>query len=250
VRVATGDVNGDGFTDVVCATAAGTTARVRAFSGMDGSLLVQRLPFGETFTGGLSVAVGDLNGDGSEEIVVGKLRGSSGVRVYAGGTFALTSAFRAFPGQESGVNVAVADVTDHGPVVAVGAAKLPVVRLFSPGGVLVSSFRAFGGSGFGVTVAAADLDGDGSDELAVARSREADRVWVLDPVTHDRLAGFATHSDRVRLGTMRNATGTDTLLVGNAPGSPVGVLAFDDLTNTHERLRPTNPRLSFGIFVG
>ena len=255
VRVATGDVNGDGFTDVVCATGAGTTARVRVFSGADGSVLANRVPFGESYTRGLSVAVGDLDGDSVAEVVVGQLADSSAVAVYAGGTFTLASQFPAFPGMEGGVTVAVANVRGLGQVLAAASATNPVVRLFDADGSLRSSARVSDGSGFGVTVAAVDLTGDGSDELAVARATGGRRVRVLNPVSWATRATFTVGpvidaSFGVRLGTLRSATGTDTLLVGNGPGSAVSVRAFDDLTGNTIQLDPTNAGRAYGIFVG
>src|SRR4051794_7920963 len=59
VSVAAGDVNGDGFPDIV--TGAGPTGgpHVKAFSGKDGSELFSFYAYDAGFTGGVNVAVGD-----------------------------------------------------------------------------------------------------------------------------------------------------------------------------------------------
>jgi hypothetical protein len=255
VRVATGDVNGDGFTDVVCATGAGAVARVRVFSGKDGSVLANRVPFGVGYTSGLSVAVGDLEADGIAEVVVGKSAGSTGVRVYHGDDFTLVSAFRAFPGMSGGVSVAVANVSTFGPVVAVASAANPVVRLFDATGTLDSSFRVFAGAGFGLSLAAADLDGDHFDELAVSPTIGSRIVYVLNGTTHATVATFTVGpivdpAFGIRLGTLRTPMATDTLLVGNGPGSAVSLRGFDDLSGIPIKLAPTTARRAYGIFVG
>jgi lysophospholipase L1-like esterase len=252
VRVATGDLNGDGFTDVVCATGAGTTGQVEIFSGQNGSVMRDFVPFGTGYTGGLSVAVGDVNG--VEDLVVGKTGGNAAVRVYQdlGGSWTQVCAFHAFP--RGGVSVAVANVAGQGSEIAIGSAASPTVSLFSPTGTLLSSLNVPGVSG-GVTVAAADLKGDGTDELAVASTRGSNQVQVMDPVSGAVLTSFAVGSVTdpafgIRLGTLRKSSGTDTLLVGNAPGSPVTVKGFSDLSGTPTSLPPNNPHHAFGIFVG
>lgn len=258
VRVATGDANGDGFTDVVCATGADTAGAVRVFSGEDGSLLVGLRPFGNSYTSGLNVAAGDLDGDGVVEIVVGS-GVSSGVRVYHGGKFSLGAAFRAFAGNEArGVNVSVANVAGVGPEIAVAAANAGgVVRLFSSDGVLRTSRHPYGGSAaFGLAVAAVDMNGDGYDELAVAPTSAVRAVRVVD-LNANRLLGSLSVGPAfagafgLRLGTLRSDDqGPDTLLVANGPGVGLDVCGFDDLNGAAIQLPPGEPYRAYGIFVG
>jgi hypothetical protein len=74
VSVAAGDINGDGRTDIV--TGAGPTGgpHVKVFSGVDLTVLASFYAFDPTFTGGVRVAVGDLNADGRPDIIVGRAR--------------------------------------------------------------------------------------------------------------------------------------------------------------------------------
>lgn len=56
VFVAFGDVNCDGFDDIVTGAGAGGGPHVKAFSGLDNSLLTSFMAYDPTFTGGLTVA--------------------------------------------------------------------------------------------------------------------------------------------------------------------------------------------------
>jgi hypothetical protein len=71
VNVAAGDVNGDGLDDLITAAGAGGGPHVKAFSGLDGSLLTSFFAYAANFTGGVNVATGDINGDGRIDIVTG-----------------------------------------------------------------------------------------------------------------------------------------------------------------------------------
>jgi hypothetical protein len=68
VRTATADFNGDGTPDVVAGTGPGTTAEVKVLDGRTGTVLFDATPFAD-FTGGVFVAAGDVDGDGTPDQV-------------------------------------------------------------------------------------------------------------------------------------------------------------------------------------
>ncbi|MDB5311794.1 MAG: Cadherin domain protein [Gemmataceae bacterium] len=124
VAVAAGDVNGDGAPDVVAGSGPGTASQVIVFSGKGGSQLLSVTPFETTFTGGVTVAAGDLDGDGKADVIVAA--GSGGgprVEVYSGATGSAFQNFFAYDStQRAGVLAAAFDsggttelVTTDGP---------------------------------------------------------------------------------------------------------------------------------------
>jgi hypothetical protein len=70
VRVAAGDIDGDGNAEIVVAGGSGGGPHVRVFDGVSPAPLADFAVF-PGFTGGVSVAAGDLDSDGVSEIVVG-----------------------------------------------------------------------------------------------------------------------------------------------------------------------------------
>src|SRR5262249_53092938 len=73
VHVAAGDVDGDGFEDVITGPGVGGGSLVHVYSGKDGSMLLSFDAFAivGSFQGGVFVAAGDTNGDGKAEIITG-----------------------------------------------------------------------------------------------------------------------------------------------------------------------------------
>jgi uncharacterized repeat protein (TIGR01451 family) len=178
VSVAAGDLTGDGIGEIVTGAGPGGGPHVRIWdvSGGVATEIVGFFAFDPSFTGGVSVAVGDLTGDGVAELVTAAgAGGGSHVRIWSllGGTPRLLKDFFAFdPSRPGAVSVAVGDVTGEGIaeiVTGAGQGDTPEVRVWSlrNGGVTqVVQFMAYDPAfPGGVTVAAGDLNGDGVAEI-------------------------------------------------------------------------------------
>ncbi len=174
VTVASGDVNNDNFADVIVGAGAGGGPHVIVFSGLDGSVLMSFMAFSPGFTGGVTVASGDVNRDGFADVVIGAgTGGSPHVRVISGADGSELMSFMAFnPGFGGGVNVGAGDTNGDGfadVIVGAGVGGGPHVRVISGnGGGELLSFMAFG-SAFtgGVRVAAGDVGLDGLVDILV-----------------------------------------------------------------------------------
>ncbi len=183
VRVATGDVTGDGVPDIITAPGPGMATIVKVFDGITGAPLNQfEVDAYPGFQGGVFIAVADFDDDDKVELVTGTdVSGGSGVRVYDFDTATFTNDFYAYPNFFGGVRVATGDVTGDGVpdiITGPGPGGGPNVRVFSladqPGafafqtGVTLNS-NEFGGIGNffafpqsftdGIYVAAGDFGG-------------------------------------------------------------------------------------------
>ena len=213
LRVAVGDVNNDGVADLV--TAVGPDAQpglpaisqVSVYDGATGALLKSLTPFESGFTGGLFVAVADLDGDGYADLVLTPDQGGGPrVQVLSGksSTPLVPDFFGiADPAFRGGARPALADVNGDGTpdlIVAAGFGGGPRVAVFNglsllPGGVpgrLLPDFFAFESTlRNGAFVAGGDLDGDGLAEV-VAGGGPGGGPRVLALSGKDLLASTST----------------------------------------------------------
>jgi hypothetical protein len=95
VRVAAGDVNGDGVADIITGAGAGAGPHVKVFDGRSGAEVQSFFAYGADFTGGVYVAAAVLNGDGIVDIVTGAGSAAAGghVKVFDGRSGADCGAF-------------------------------------------------------------------------------------------------------------------------------------------------------------
>jgi hypothetical protein len=187
VRVATGDLNCDGLPDLIVAPGPGRDPLVKIYNGApdaDGnhpaSLLTSFSVFPTTFKGGVNLAVGDVNADGHNDLLVASDTGGPPALRVLDGEFLLTThvalgpPFNASPTFNGGANITLGDINNDGyaDIVAVsGSGQSMTVSVFSGNGfALVKSFQPFGPgvAGSMSSVAVGDFDGDGLRDIIVA----------------------------------------------------------------------------------
>lgn len=272
VSVATGDLNGDGVADIVVAGGRGGKPIVKVYDGRTLKELGSFEAYSTTFTGGVSVAIADVNGDGRADIITGagvgsaaqvKVFGGSGLFNGAGVLVAKPVAMRNFfafdPSFRGGITVAAGDVNGDGRtdiVVGKMAGGTPEVKVFDGGsGATLYDYYALNPSYTGgVSVAAGDMNGDGRAEVVVGASRgPTSRVRVFSGANLVAdYSAFGAGERGVRVATVDiDGDGTREVLVVGGPGSPPRMRVLNGLTGAVRRESPAMPGLyTAGLSVG
>ena len=190
VSVAAADVNGDGRVDIITGAGPGGGPHVRVWSGVDFTEIGGFFAYDPAFPGGVSVAAGDVNGDGRADIITGAGPGGGPhVRVWSGATFAEIGGFFAYdPAFAGGVHVAAGDVNGDGLadiVTGAGPGGGPHVRVWNGATFFeIGGFFAYDPSfPGGVKVAALDLTYDGRVEILTVPGPGAGplvAIWTSD----------------------------------------------------------------------
>jgi hypothetical protein len=171
INLAVGDLEHDGKTEIITGTEYGGGPQLRIFN-QNGSLINPGFfAYDSAFRGGVHVTMGDVNGDGVDEIITGA--GKSGgphIRIFNKngvlinpGFFAYNQLFR------GGVYVASGDVDGDGRdeiITGAGPGGGPHVRVYNESGALENEFFTSDTSDTsGVAITVSDVDGDSVDEI-------------------------------------------------------------------------------------
>jgi len=114
VNVASGDIDGDGKAEIITGAGPGGGPHVRVFDNK-GNVKASFMAYDSNFRGGVNVAVGDVNGDGQNEIITGAGPGGGPqVRIFNGRGQVKTSFMAYDSNYHEGIFVAVSDINSDG----------------------------------------------------------------------------------------------------------------------------------------
>lgn len=205
VQAVLGDLDGNGLSEIIVTPGKGIAGVVKVFT-LGGVELTsyQITPFGPQWTGGVNLAVGDVDGDRLADIVVSRATGDGEVRVFrtaaaaTPGQFATIRPFAA--NVVGGSSVAVGDFGTFANGTTVDAAKAdgrleivvgrgptaaPLVQVYDVSGAtpaIVKTIAPFE-AGFlgGVTVSTARINTDSIADIIVATGRRGgSRIEIHD----------------------------------------------------------------------
>jgi hypothetical protein len=249
---------------------AGGGPEVKVFDAISGKLVFDFMAYDPSFMGGVRVAVADINGDGTPDIITAP--GPSGgpdIRVFDGKTGQMIQEFMGLPPLTyTGFFVAAGDLSGTGTsdiVVAPDSGMLSFVSVFrGSDDALLNTFTAIG-NGFlgGVRVAVGDVTGAGHADIIVgAGPGGGPQVKVFDGITF-QVVQFANHPELtdgfyaydiaftggvyVAAGSV-NTPGRAEIITGAGAGGGPHVKVFDGLTLAVQQY-PSQPGLVDGFYA-
>ncbi len=276
VRVAMGDINGDGNVDLITAPGVGGGPNIKIFNLVSGTPIqvADFFVFEAAFFGGLYIAVGNLNNDGFGDIIVGAGPGGGPrVSAYAGsqnfsinGSTVMTTFFAYAPQFTGGITVAAADRTGEGLdeiVTGAGFGGGPNVTVFqlqqTPQGafnqVVIQNFFAFDTlfTG-GIYVAGGRFSNSTFDDIFVGTGpgTKATVAVAFGTGGIHYLNPFGNFNGGVRVGISSSSikgTTPNYLMAAAGPGGGPQVNLYNTNFGLVDSFFATNPNVTFGLFA-
>lgn len=150
---------------------------VNSIDSINKLIRYQFLAYDSSFKGGVSLASGDVDGDGKMEIITGQLAGGIPEIKIFDRRGNLKKQFLAFDKNfKGGINIATADLNSDGIkeiLVTPASAGGPQIKVFDGTGRLRLQFFAFSDKfRGGVNLAAGDVDNDGREEIIASPAKD------------------------------------------------------------------------------
>jgi hypothetical protein len=225
--IALGDVNGDGLLDAMVGNAAGQPNQliINSSDGTFSNSTAVTLPGGSLELYTVSIALGDINGDGLLDAVVGNLVQPNQLLINSGdGTFSNSTAVSLPGGSRDTVSIALGDINGDGLLDAViGNAEQPNQLIINSGDGTFSNSTTVslpGGSQITVSIALGDIDGDGLLDAVAGNYNTPNQLLInsgdgtFSDSTTVTLPGGSQNTVSIALGDV-NGDGLIDVVIGN-----------------------------------
>jgi large repetitive protein len=263
VRVAVGDTQGDGSADIITATGFGGGPRVRVIDSESQAVVADFFVYEESYRGGMFLAVGDVNGDGADDIATAPdVGGGPRVKVVDGKTReTIFDDFVFEPELRNGTRIALNDVNGDGfadVVVSSGPGGNRVRALDVRNNRTIFDQVVFDSTNTGgVFVAAGDVEGDGRAEIIVAAGPGSlPIVRAFDAVSGKQVTEFQAYEDTytggVRIAAFDyDGDGRTDILTGTGAGGGPAHRIWKPFSNTIlESFYSFETTFLGGVYVG
>ena len=204
VRVAVGDVDGDGVLDVTTAPGPGRPGQVKVFN-LDGTpkagFTQPYAPFGLGYRDGVEIGLGDINGDGKDDLVASKSRGRGDVQVATSDATKFTPyrSFTAFSAPYTG-GASAAIAGENRVVVGSGVGMKPTIKTYNVAPAVPTVISQFnpalqpGTAGVSVSTQRFANGTNPLDVLAAAGRNGNSKVSAYRAGTNANLQNYSTFS--------------------------------------------------------
>lgn len=203
--VAVGNVVGDGVPSIVVASA-NNLGEIKIYDGKTGQLVHTDFPYGSSYTGGLNIALGDVEA-GNEEIIVGPGGSGKPVEILNASTGAVVLSFTPFPTEipgakyTGGVQVAAGDLNGNASgqdevIVGTSNPQPAYAEVWTyNGSTMVRTGQHWTFDGKGVYLAAGALVPGGHADIVVGSSEQSgstatSKLYVIDGLTGNVVASL------------------------------------------------------------
>jgi len=260
MRVAVGDIDGDGEDEIVTAPGPGGGPDIRLFE-QDGTLIGRFNAFETTMTKGCYVATGDIDQDGHEEIAVStEAGGGNKVRLFEEDGTQITE-ISADRYNDKAIRVALGDTdADEADeiIVSYGFGTEPWVDVYEANGTKTASFLAYAQTySNGAYVSAGDINGDGYDEIVTGTDTGGGPQVQIYTGSGRHLGTFFAYGEdfrggvRVAVGNLSDEVGgTASIITAAGPGGGPQIRVFNDHAQLIGTFFTEAEEDRDGIFVG
>ncbi|MFA6533563.1 MAG: putative glycoside hydrolase [Patescibacteria group bacterium] len=174
ISLAAGETNNDGWQEIVTAPGAGGVGAVKIFNWQGENIGPNFYVYGDKYRGGVNLALGDLDGNGASEIIVGAATGGPQLRIFNGAGKLISAGWFAYDkNQRGGVRIAAGDLTGDGRaeiVTVPGVGQKAEIKVWNSRGVMQGQpWLALAATNrSGAEVAVNDINRDGIMEILVS----------------------------------------------------------------------------------